>query len=203
MRKKILFLAAGVLVSAGALAASQAVVGDAAPAFTANDSNGKPESLADFKGRWVVLEWTNNECPFVKKHYGSGNMQKLQKLFTGKGVAWLSVVSSAPGQQGFVDGPRANALTQERGASPSAVLLDPKGALGRLYGARTTPHMYVIDPQGKLVYNGAIDDKPSTDQGDVAGAKNYVSAALELAMAGKTVAVASSAPYGCSVKYAN
>jgi AhpC/TSA family len=139
----------------------------------------------------------------VKKHYGSGNMQKLQKLFTGKGVTWLSVVSSAPGQQGFVDGAKANALTRERGAAPSAVLLDPQGTLGRLYGAKTTPHMYVIDPQGKLVYNGAIDDKPTTDQADIGGAKNYVSSALEQAMAGKAVAVASSAPYGCAVKYAN
>jgi peroxiredoxin len=204
MRKKILFVAAGVLAgSVAAWAAAQAVVGESAPSFTATDSNGKPESLADFKGKWVVLEWTNNECPFVKKHYGSGNMQKLQKLFTGKGVTWLSVVSSAPGQQGFVDGAKANALTRERGAAPSAVLLDPQGTLGRLYGAKTTPHMYVIDPQGKLVYNGAIDDKPSTDPSDVSGAKNYVSAALEQAMAGKAVAVASSAPYGCAVKYAN
>jgi peroxiredoxin len=203
MRKEILFLAAFVVAGAAAFAAAQAVVGGKAPAFTATDSNGKPEALADFKGKWVVLEWTNNECPFVKKHYGSGNMQKLQKLFTGKGVTWLSVVSSAPGQQGFVDGARANALTKDRSAAPSAVLLDPQGTLGKLYGAKTTPHMYVIDPQGKLVYNGAIDDKPSTDPADVAGAKNYVSAALDEAMAGKPVAVASSAPYGCSVKYAN
>lgn len=204
MHKQMLLAAAGVLAGGVvAFAAAQAVVGEPAPAFTATDSNGKPESLADFKGKWVVLEWTNDECPFVKKHYGSGNMQKLQKLFTGKGVTWLSVVSSAPGQQGFVDGARANSLTKERGAVPSAVLLDPQGTLGRLYGARTTPHMYVIDPQGKLVYNGAIDDKPSTDQADIAAARNYVSAALEQAMAGKAVAVASSAPYGCAVKYAN
>jgi peroxiredoxin len=204
MHKQMLFAAAVVLAgSVVAFAAAQAVVGEPAPAFTATDSNGKPESLADFKGKWVVLEWTNNECPFVKKHYGSGNMQKLQKLFTGKGVTWLSVVSSAPGQQGFVDGAKANALTRERGAAPSAVLLDPQGTLGRLYGAKTTPHMYVIDPQGKLVYNGAIDDKPTTDQADIGGAKNYVSSALEQAMAGKAVAVASSAPYGCAVKYAN
>jgi peroxiredoxin len=203
MSQKVLFVAAGVIAGLAAVAAAQAVVGDKAPAFTATDSNGKPESLADFKGKWVVLEWTNNECPFVKKHYGSGNMQKLQRLFTGKGVTWLSVVSSGPGQQGFVDGARANALTKERGAAPSAVLLDPQGTLGRLYGAKTTPHMYVIDPQGKLVYNGAIDDKPSTDQADVAGARNYVSAALDQAMGGRPVTTASSAPYGCSVKYAN
>jgi hypothetical protein len=178
-------------------------VGKAAPDFTLSDSNGKSHSLSSYRGKHVVLEWVNFGCPFVGKHYGSGNMQKLQKLFTGKGVTWLSVVSSGPGQQGFVDGARANALTKERGAAPSAVLLDPQGTLGRLYGAKTTPHMYVIDPQGKLVYNGAIDDKPSTDQADVAGARNYVSAALDQAMGGRPVTTASSAPYGCSVKYAN
>lgn len=203
MNKKTSLIVAGILAGLAAVAAAQAVVGQPAPAFTATDSNGKPESLADFKGKWVVLEWTNNDCPFVKKHYGSGNMQKLQKAYTGKGVTWLSVISSAPGQQGFADGAKANSLTQERGAAPTAVLLDPQGKLGHLYGAKTTPHIYVIDPQGRLVYNGAIDDKPSTDAADIAGAKNYLASALDQAMAGKPVTVASSQPYGCSVKYAN
>ena len=201
--KKTPLIVAGILAGLAAVAAAQAVVGQPAPAFTATDSNGKPESLADFKGKWVVLEWTNNDCPFVKKHYGSGNMQKLQKAYTGKGVTWLSVISSAPGQEGFADGAKANSLTQERAASPTAVLLDPQGKLGRLYGAKTTPHIYVIDPQGRLVYNGAIDDKPSTDTADIAGAKNYLAGALDQAMAGKPVTVASSQPYGCAVKYAN
>jgi peroxiredoxin len=198
-----LLIAAAALTATAAAANAQAVVGQPAPAFTAQDSNGKSESLADFKGRWLVLEWTNSQCPFVGKHYGSGNMQRLQKTYTGKGVAWLSVISSAPGQQGYVEAAKANALTQERGAAPSAVLLDPQGKLGRLYGAKATPHMFVIDPQGKLVYNGAIDDKPSTDVADIAGAKNYVAAALDEAMAGKPVTTPSSAPYGCNVKYGN
>jgi peroxiredoxin len=202
MNKKILLAAVGVAAAAVAFAAS-AVVGQPAPAFTATDTNGKPESLADFKGKWVVLEWTNNECPFVGKHYGSGNMQKLQKAYTGKGVTWLSVISSGPGKEGYLDAAKANALTKERGAAPSAVLLDPEGAVGRLYGAKTTPHMFVIDPQGKIVYQGAIDDRPSTDVADIAKAKNYVSAALDEAMAGKPVTTVSSAPYGCAVKYAN
>ena len=203
MNKKTLFVAAGILAGLTAVAAAQAVVGQPAPAFAATNSNGRPEALADFKGKWVVLEWTNNECPFVQKHYGSGNMQKLQKAYTGKGVTWLSVNSSGAGKEGYTDAAQANALTRKRGAAPTAVLLDPEGKLGRLYGARTTPHMYVIDPQGRLVYNGAIDDKPSTDVADIAGAKNYVSSALDEAMAGKRVTTASSAPYGCAVKYAN
>jgi peroxiredoxin len=203
MIKNMLLVAAGLAAATAGLAAAQAVVGQPAPPFTATDTNGKPESLADFKGKWIVLEWTNNDCPFVGKHYGSGNMQKLQKTYTGKGVAWLSVISSGPGKEGYVDAARANALTKERGAAPSAVLLDPQGTVGRLYGAKTTPHMFVIDPQGKIVYQGAIDDRPSTDVADIAKARNYVTAALDEAMAGKAVTTASSAPYGCSVKYAN
>jgi peroxiredoxin len=203
MMKKMLLVAGCLAAATAGLAAAQAVVGQPAPPFTATDSTGKPESLADFKGKWVVLEWTNNECPFVGKHYGSGNMQKLQKTYTGKGVTWLSVISSGPGKEGYVDAARANALTKGRGAAPSAVLLDPQGTVGRLYGAKTTPHMFVIDPQGKIVYQGAIDDRPSTDVADVATANNYVAAALDEAMAGRPVTTASSAPYGCSVKYAN
>ncbi len=202
MSKKTLSVAA-LLLAAVAAAAAQAVVGQPAPDFTATDSNGKPEALAAFKGEWVVLEWTNPQCPFVQKHYGSGNMQKLQKAYTAKGVTWLSVYSSGPGKEGYASAAQANALTRDRGAAPTAVLLDPEGKLGRLYGAKTTPHMFVIDPLGKLVYAGAIDDKPSTDRADIPGAKNYVASALDEAMAGKSVTTVSSAPYGCSVKYAN
>lgn len=176
-------------------------VGAAAPAFTATDSNGKSHNLNDFKGKTVVLEWTNNQCPFVQKHYGSNNMQKLQKEATDQGVVWLSIISSAPGQQGHVNGQKANELTKERDASPTAVLLDPDGKIGRLYDARTTPHMFVIDPQGVLQYAGAIDDKPTSNPEDIATAKNYVRPALDSVLAGQPVQVATSQPYGCSVKY--
>src|SRR5689334_12934216 len=199
MRKNFAVLASLLLVTSLAHAAPK--LGEPAPAFTLDGSDGKPHSLADFKGKWVVLEWTNNECPFVKKHYGSGNMQKLQKTYTGKGVAWLSVISSAPGKQGYVTAEHANELTKERGASPSAVLLDPDGKVGRAYAAKTTPHMFVIDPKGMLVYAGGIDDTPSPDPEDIAKSKNFVAAALDAALAGKPIATASSTPYGCSVKY--
>lgn len=183
------------------VAAMDVKIGAPAPAFTVTDSNGKKHSLADFKGKTVVLEWTNHECPFVKKHYETDNMQKLQRSATAQGVVWLSVISSAPGQQGFVDAAKANELTKSRNASPTAVILDPDGTFGRLYGARTTPHMFIIAPDGKLAYMGAIDDKPSANKNDVAGARNYVSEALEAIRAGKPVPVATTPPYGCSVKY--
>ena len=179
---------------------AQAAVGQPAPAFSAVDTQGQARSLDQYKGKWVVLEWTNHECPFVKKHYG-GNMQSLQKAYTARGVAWLTIISSAPGKQGHVSPAQADQLTRERGASPSAVLLDPDGKVGRAYGAKTTPHMFVVDPSGKLVYAGAIDDTPSTDPADIATARNYVSAALDAALAGKPVPTAASTPYGCSVKY--
>jgi peroxiredoxin len=201
--KKTTMLLSALLVAGGAaaIAAAQALVGQPAPDFTASDTNGKPETLSSFKGKWVVLEWTNAECPFVQKHYNSGNMQRLQKTYTGKGVTWLSINSSAPGKEGWVDAAGANALTTRRGATPTAFLLDPAGTVGRLYGAKATPHMFVIDPSGKIVYQGAIDDKPSTDLADVKTATNYVSGALDEAMAGKAVTKTSSQPYGCSVKY--
>jgi peroxiredoxin len=188
------------LASAPALAS--AVVGEAAPAFTLPDSNGKPRSLAEFQGKVVVLEWWNPECPFVGKHYGSGNMQRLQKEWTAKGVVWLTVNSSAAGQQGYVDGAKANALMEERGGASTAVLLDHDGNVGKAYGAKTTPHLFVIDGKGRLAYAGGIDDKPSTDKADVATAKNYVSAALAEVTAGKAVTIASTQSYGCGVKYA-
>ncbi|MGZ4788804.1 MAG: thioredoxin family protein [Terriglobales bacterium] len=175
--------------------------GDAAPNFTATDSNGNTYKLADYKGKYVVLEWTNSGCPFTMKHYDSGNMQHLQKEWTAKGVVWLTVLSSAPGMQGYKTPAEENAYLKQKGASPTAVLMDPGGELGHLYGARTTPHMFIIDPGGKLIYNGAIDDKPTTDREDINGARNYVQAALTDAMSGKPVTTASTQPYGCSVKY--
>lgn len=162
-------------------------VGAPAPAFTAVDSNGKTHNLSDFKGKTVVLEWTNHECPFVKKHYGSGNMQALQKEKTGKGVVWLSVISSAPGQQGNVTPQKANELTKSRNASPTAVLIDADGKVGKLYQARTTPHMYVIDKNGVLQYTGAIDDNSSKNPADAKTANNYVRAAVDSVLKGEPV----------------
>jgi hypothetical protein len=174
-----------------------------APDFTATDSNGKTRKLSEQKGKIVVLEWTNNGCPFVGKHYGSGNMQSLQKRYTAQGVVWFTVVSSAPGSQGYVTAAEANRDTERRGAAPTAVLLDPTGALGHLYGAQATPHMYVISAEGQLVYMGAIDDTPSADPSDIASSRNYVAAALEELKAGKRVTVTATRAYGCSVKYAS
>jgi AhpC/TSA family len=175
--------------------------GDAAPDFTAIDSNGKTEKLSDYKGKWVVLEWTNSGCPFTRKHYSSGNMQNLQKQWTGKGVVWFSVLSSAPGKEGYMTAADENAYLRDKGAAPTAALMDPKGDLGHLYGAKATPHMFVINPKGEVVYAGAIDDRPSTDRGDISGATNYVSSALKEAMSGKKVSTPNTEAYGCSVKY--
>ena len=203
--KRLAFVAVALaVVAAGARSAGAvAVAGQPAPAFTLADSNGKAHFLAAFEGKTVVLEWWNHECPFVGKHYGSGNMQKLQNEWTAKGVVWLTVSSSAAGKQGYVDGAKANALMKEKGGSPTAVLLDHDGMVGKAYGAKTTPHMFVIDGKGAVVYAGGIDDKPSTDPADVATAKNLVSAALAEVTAGKPVTTATSQPYGCSVKYAD
>jgi peroxiredoxin len=204
MRITQTLLAAAAFAAAGPTCAAAApTVGAAAPAFTATDTHGAKVGLADQKGKYVVLEWHNQGCPFVVKHYDTGNMQKLQKELTAKGVVWLTVVSSAPGKQGHVSPAEADAYVKEKGAAPTAVLLDEDGSIGRLYGAKTTPHMFVIDDQGTLVYAGAIDDKPTADKADVAGAKSYVRAAYEEAKAGKPVTTASTPPYGCSVKYAN
>lgn len=177
-------------------------VGDQAPEFTGTDSHGQAHKLADYRGKFVVLEWHNNGCPYTKKHYESGNMQRLQKEWTDKGVVWFTVISSSPGTQGYVTADQENDYMQKMHAAPTAALLDPKGEIGHLYGAKTTPHMFVINPQGKLIYNGAIDDKSTSDPADIAGAKNYVSEALKEAQAGQPVATASTRPYGCSVKYA-
>ena len=182
-------------------ASAQLRVGTAAPAFTAADTNGQKQTLSQYHGKYVVLEWHNQGCPFTRKHYVSGNMQNLQKEWTAKGVVWFTVISSAPGQQGYMTPADENAYVAKMHAAPSAVLLDPEGKLGRLYSAKTTPQMFVIDPQGKVIYAGAIDDKPTPDPDDIRGADNYVSDALTAAMSGKPVAIAYTRSYGCSVKY--
>jgi peroxiredoxin len=194
----MLGLVAVLVLITSALAAR---VGEPAPGFTVMDSNGKSQSLAAYKGKYVVLEWHNQGCPFTKKHYESGNMQRLQKEWTAKGVVWLTVISSAPGTQGFVTPTQENDYVKQMGAAPTAVLMDPSGTLGHLYAAKTTPHMYIIDPNGTLIYNGAIDDHPTSDQSDIKNSKNYVSTALGEALAGKPVSDAATRPYGCSVKY--
>jgi hypothetical protein len=181
--------------------ASSAVVDKPAPDFSLPGVDGKPWKLSDFKGRYVVLEWNNFDCPFVKKHYGSGNMQALQKQYMEKGVVWLTICSSAEGKQGYFEPDAITGRMKDLRMSPTAYLRDVDGKVGRLYGAKTTPHMFVIDARGTLAYAGAIDDTPSTDPADVAKAKNYLSAALDAVLAGKPVATASSQPYGCSVKY--
>ena len=176
-------------------------VGDAAPDFSGTDTHGQIHKLADYKGKFVVLEWTNNGCPYTQKHYVSGNMQALQKQWTGKGVVWLTILSSAPGQQGYMTATQENAYLEQEHATPTAAILDPQGLIGHLYSAKTTPHMFVIDPTGKLVYEGAIDDHATTEASDIPASRNYVTAALTSATAGQAVATAYTRPYGCSVKY--
>jgi peroxiredoxin len=200
-------MAAAVALTAGALIASTAeaapATGLAAPDFSGVTSAGETISLSDFAGKTVVLEWTNDGCPFVQKHYTSppSNMQTLQKSAAADDVVWISVISSAPGKQGFADGARADALTDERGAAPAHVVLDPDGTIGKLYGAKTTPHMFVISADGALAYDGAIDSKATAKVSDIATATNYVTAALADIEAGRPVATPVSKPYGCSVKY--
>ncbi len=201
-RRLILSLTAAAAVAGmAAPAAAAPTLGQAAPAFTAVDANGKARSLSEFRGKTVVLEWVNNGCPYVRKHYDSGNMQSLQSQATKDGVVWLSVVSSAPGAQGYLTPETAKTWKVKEKAAVTDVLLDPKGVVGRAYDAKTTPHMYVIDKGGKLVYMGGIDDKPSSDPSTLKGAKNYVTAALADVKAGRPVAQAATRPYGCSVKY--
>ena len=190
---------AGFLMTAAAYAAPE--IGKPAPAFSAVDSNGKPVKLSDYRRKTVVLEWTNDGCPYVKKHYASNNMQTLQKEEAAKGIVWLTIISSAPGSQGYLTGDEANKLTETRGAAPSAVVLDPEGAVGHLYDARTTPHMFIVNGEGTLVYMGGIDDKATTAVEDIKTAKNYVRAALDDLAAGAPVENAVTRPYGCSVKY--
>jgi peroxiredoxin len=203
MKTKLLFLTLTALCTGVLGAAEGPKVGAPAPNFSLPAADGKTYSLGDFKGKYVVLEWFNPGCPFVQKHYKSDNMQNLQKELTGKGVAWLTIDSSAPGNQGYLTPADANKQVAEWKIDSTALLLDPNGKVGHEYGATNTPHMYVIDPSGKLIYSGAIDDKPSTDLDDVKTANNYVKDALEEAMAGKPVATPTSRAYGCSIKYAH
>jgi peroxiredoxin len=201
--KKLVFGAAIVVAAVMVFPSWAARVGEKAPDFTATDSNGVKEALAGYARKYVVLEWHNNGCPYVRKLYDSGNMQKLQKEWTARGVVWLTVISSAPGKQGYVTAAEENAYLKQMNAAPTAVLLDPAGKLGHLYDAKTSPHMFIIDPSGTLIYNGAIDDRPTPDPASVSGAKNYVSQALAESAAGKPVSVPTSRAYGCSVKYAD
>ncbi|HWD40576.1 MAG TPA: redoxin domain-containing protein [Fimbriimonas sp.] len=180
-----------------------ASVGKPAPSWTLTDTKGSPRSLSDYAGKFVVLEWTNNQCPFVKKHYRTGNMQSLQKYAKENGVVWLSVVSSAPGAPGYVTPEEGNKIMKEQHSLATAELLDSDGKVGRAYGARCTPDMMIIDPKGTLIYSGGVDDKPTTDDDDLKTAHNYVKAALQEALAGKPVTTSTSQPYGCGIKYAH
>jgi peroxiredoxin len=201
MKTKLIITALSTLAAGALFAAESPKVGAAAPDFSVNDAKGKKHSLAEYKGKWVVLEWFNPECPFVKKHYGSGNMQKLQQEASGKGVAWISIDSSAPGKQGHLTPDAAEKQMSELKMNSTALLLDSDGKAGQTYGAKNTPHMFIINPEGNIVYEGAIDDKPTANPADIAGATNYVKVALDEAMAGKPVSNANTKPYGCSVKY--
>src|SRR4051794_11458820 len=187
--------------STALFAADSPAVGTNAPDFSLTDSKGKTQTVSQYKGKYVVLEWFNPECPFVKKHYGSGNMQKLQQEFTGKGVVWLTIDSSAPGLEGNVTADQANAKMSEWKTKQTALVLDPDGKAGRSYGAKNTPHMFVINPEGKIVYEGAIDSKATPNPADITSATNYVKVALEESLSGKAVSNPNTKPYGCSVKY--
>ncbi len=201
MKTKLLTALLTLAASTALFAADSPAVGTNAPDFSLTDSKGKTQSVSQYKGKYVVLEWFNPECPFVKKHYGSGNMQKLQEEFTAKGVVWLSVDSSAPGLEGNLTAEQANAKMSEWKTKQTALVLDPDGKAGRSYGAKNTPHMFVINPEGKIVYEGAIDSKATPNPSDIASSTNYVKVALEESLAGKTVTNANTKPYGCSVKY--
>ncbi len=181
---------------------AEAEIGEKAPDFTLQDSKGNTHSLSDFEGKYVVLEWINFGCPFVKKHYNSENMQELQKKYTDMDVVWLAICSSAPGNQGYMEADQINEKIEDYEAAMTAYLIDEDGEVGKDYGAKTTPHMFIIDPDGKLVYAGGIDDIPSTDQNDIDKATNYVDQALTELFNGQTVSKETSKPYGCSVKYA-
>ncbi len=190
------------LIALPGLAYAVATPGEPAPDFSEVDAKGDKHSLSDYEGEWLVLEWFNKDCPYVRKHYGSGNMQSLQEKYTGKDVQWLTIISSAEGKQGYLTPDEAQKEAEAHNLKASApFLLDPDGSMGRAYGAKTTPHMYIINPEGDLVYAGAIDDNDSANPAVIPDSRNYVAMALEQAMAGKPVETASSQAYGCSVKY--
>jgi len=193
----LLFLVMG----SGHAFSRSASLDESAPDFTLTASNGKQYSLSDFKGKWVVLEWVNFQCPFVRKHYGSGNMPSLQKEYTGKGVVWLSICSSCPGSEGYFEGNDLQSEIKDHDSHATAYLIDAEGTVGRMYQAKTTPHMFVISPQGVLVYAGGIDNIASTNRSDITRATNYVRQVLDEGMSGKEITVKASRPYGCSVKY--
>jgi len=194
--------AIAVIMMAGTSAqAAEAKVNEAAPDFTLTDTQGNSHNLSDFKGRYVVLEWINHGCPFVKKHYSKGHMQAFQKELADKEIVWLTICSSAKGEQGHMSSEDWNKKNAEIGAVPAAVLIDEDGSVGKKYGAKVTPHMYVINPEGVLIYQGAIDDKRSTESDDIANSENYVRSAVEQSMAGQAVAKQQTQPYGCTVKY--
>jgi hypothetical protein len=184
-------------------ASAEAIIGKAAPAFSGTAADGSTINLSALKGKTVVLEWTNHDCPFVKKHYESGNIPSLQKEATAKGIVWLQVITSAPGSEGYVDGKTAIQINAYRKATPTNTILDANGKIGHAYEAQTTPHIFIINPQGVLVYKGGIDSIASVDKGDIAKAENYVKTALGELAAGKPVSKSSTKPYGCSVKYAS
>jgi peroxiredoxin len=193
-----------IAIAAGLVATAQAAVapGVTAPDFTLGAIDGTSVTLSQLRGKYVVLEWFNSECPFVQKHYNSGNMQRLQSTFTSKGIVWLAINSTNPQHSNYRDAKRSRQIMSDWKATPSSLLLDPDGKVGRAYGARTTPHMYIVDPAGKLVYMGGIDDKPSFNARDIPGAKNYVVTALDELLAGRAVSANDTRPYGCSIKYA-
>lgn len=189
-------------LAAPALALAVAVPGEKAPDFSEMDASGAKHSLADYKGEWLVIEWFNKDCPYVRKHYGSGNMQALQKKYTGEEIKWLTVISSARGKQGYLEPAAALEVAESHNLNASApFLLDSDGSMGRAYGAKTTPHMFIINPEGEVVYAGAIDDNDSANPAVIPQSKNFVAAALDASMKGEGVEVASSRAYGCSVKY--
>ena len=200
LKRNLSLLAAAVALSLASISVAT-TPGTKAPGFSVTDAAGKTVQLADYKGKYVVLEWTNPECPFVRKHYNSGNMQGLQKEWGGRDVVWLAVNSTNTSSSEYKSGDEMTRWMQAQGAVPKATLIDGTSATGRAYGARTTPHMFVIDPAGSIIYAGAIDDKRSANPADAKTAHNYVTAALSEALAGKPVSVAASTPYGCSVKY--
>ena len=195
---------ASIVITLACTAALALRPGETAPDFKGTDSNGKTETLSQYRGKYVVLEWANQGCPYEQKHYKSGNMEGLQKQWTSKGVVWLSVISSAPGEQGYVTPAQENDYLSRMHAAPTAAILDGSGAIGRMYEAKTTPHMFVIDPQGKIVYEGAIDDQPTPDPASLKAVQhNYLNEALEASMAGRPVPTPVTKSYGCNVKYGN